>query len=349
MTKHEEFLVPVEIAKKLKEIGFDKPCLFDYRNDNIYLEGSASVGFVPDPNNAGFVAAIEQLCEFSNRDISDWVTIPTYEMAFAWFRKKEMIGIVSTRRITNRGGFEYCGFIDDLRIGGKIHYTDDSPSYESSRLKVLNKLIELYKKDDKTFEFTGETMLHGKVVLNRIRAIVDIPERRVKKGDVGGWIEKETNLFGEAWVYGESKVYGDAKVYGNAEVTGGSEVRDNAKVYGEARIRNKSTVKDYASVYDNTVVNKSEVKSSGRLYGNAVITDESMIGDYAFVYEDAFIEKSSVYGNASVSGKVIVKGKSIVYDRAIVSGNVEIYDRSSVHGDVILNGEIKITNEASIH
>lgn len=330
--KYDTFLVPFDIYQKLKEIGYDGQGLVSDR----YTLNTRDM-FGGEPNYHEF-----ELEDFEEGEI------PTYEMVFAWFREKKLIGIVSTKRITNNGGFEYCGFIDDLRLGGKINYMDSTPSYESSRLNVLNKLIEMYRKEDKTFEFTGETLLHNKVTLNRIRAIVDIPEADVKKGDIGGWIEKEDNLLGNAWVYDNSKVYGNAKVYDNAKIKDGSEVRDSAKVFGDANIKNKSVVKYHASVFGNVLVNMSEVGGTSRLYGNAVITDESMIGDYACVYEDVFIVNSSVYGNASVSGKVIVKGNSSVYDRARVSGRVEITGRSSVYGDVMISGEIKISDEAKI-
>ena len=137
MTKHEEFLVPIEIAKELKEIGFDKPCLFDYRNDNIYLEGSASVGFSLDPDNTDFVAAIEQLCEFSNRDISDWVTIPTYEQVFAWFRKKGLYGNIEAGSKYNS---IYIFSDNDLDMGSNIY-----PTYEEAREELLKRLIKIYK------------------------------------------------------------------------------------------------------------------------------------------------------------------------------------------------------------
>ena len=140
MTDYEEFLVPVEIAKELKEIGFDKPCLFDYRNDNIYLEGSASVGFVPDPNNADFVAAIEQLCEFSNRGISDWVTIPTYEQVLAWFREKGLYGNIEAGSKYNS---IYIFSDNDLDMGSKIY-----PTYEEAREELLKRLIKIYKDEN---------------------------------------------------------------------------------------------------------------------------------------------------------------------------------------------------------
>lgn len=320
--KEQNLYIPYNLCLKMKDLGFD------WTTFNCYWERVKGTG--------GFGTKHEKIPKI------------LYDQAFAWFREKGLVGIVSTKRINNNGGFEYCALIDDMRLGGKIHYMNSTPSYESSQLNVLNKLIEMCKSDDKTFEFTGETMLHGKVVLNRIRAIVDIPERGVKKGDIGGWIEKETNLFGNAWVYDESKIYGDSKVYDDAEIRGGSEVRDEAKVYGKALIRNKSKIIDHASVFDNAVVTNSEVKYCGRVYGNAVITEESMVGDYAHVHGDAFIEKSSVYGNASVLGKVIVRGSSAIYDRAEVSGMVEVNGRSSVYGNVIISGEIKISDESKI-
>ena len=145
MTDYEDFLVPIEIEKELKEIGFDKPCLFDYRNDNIYLEGSASVGFSLDPDNTDFVATIEQLCEFSNRDISDWVKIPTYEQVFTWFRGKGLFhSIILTK-----------DFIEnDILFSCEIRNTDTDivtmftrGIYEEAREELLKRLIKIYKEN----------------------------------------------------------------------------------------------------------------------------------------------------------------------------------------------------------
>lgn len=139
MTDYEEFLVPIEIAKELKEIGFDKPCLFDYRNDNIYLEGSASVGFVPDPNNADFVATIEQLCGFSNQDAAGLVAVPTYEQVFAWFRKKGLYGNIEAGSKYNS---IYIFSDNDLDMGNNIY-----PTYEEAREELLKRLIKIYKEN----------------------------------------------------------------------------------------------------------------------------------------------------------------------------------------------------------
>lgn len=70
----------------------------------------------------------------------------------------------------------------------------------------------------KKYEITDETKEYNGVTLNRIKAIKDFGN--VKKGEIGGWIEKEENLsqVGNAWVYGDAWVCGNAKVCGDADV-----------------------------------------------------------------------------------------------------------------------------------
>ena len=50
------------------------------------------------------------------------------------------------------------------------------------------------------------------VELFRIKALISFGN--VKKGEFGGYVEKEENLnhSGDAWVYGDAEVYGDARV-----------------------------------------------------------------------------------------------------------------------------------------
>ena len=82
------------------------------------------------------------------------------------------------------------------------------------------------------FEFTGETKVFLGITLKRIKASISFGT--IIKGEIGGWIEKEENLPGNAWVSGNAQVYGDARVYGNARVYGDAQVYGNARVYGDA-------------------------------------------------------------------------------------------------------------------
>lgn len=64
----------------------------------------------------------------------------------------------------------------------------------------------------KKYEFTGETKTEYGVVLHRIKAIKDFGD--VKKGEIGGWIEKEENLSqkGNVWVCGNAEVFSTSHV-----------------------------------------------------------------------------------------------------------------------------------------
>ena len=64
------------------------------------------------------------------------------------------------------------------------------------------------------YELTDEAKNINGVTLHRIRALRDIPSAGVKSGDLGGWIEKESNLtqYDDAWVSGNAEVSGDAEV-----------------------------------------------------------------------------------------------------------------------------------------
>ena len=57
------------------------------------------------------------------------------------------------------------------------------------------------------------------IELFRIKALISFDN--VKKGELGGYVEKEENLShsGDAWVSGDAEVYGNAEVSGDARVS----------------------------------------------------------------------------------------------------------------------------------
>ena len=145
---------------------------------------------------------------------------------------------------------------------------------------------------NKKYELTDETKEIWGITLHRIRALMDISRYGVRAGDIGGWIEAESNLsqYGNAWVSDDARVYGNAKVCGNAwvsddaRVCGNAWVSDDAKVYGDARV-----------------------------YGDAKVCDDAKVcGD------------ARVYGNAKVCGNAVVCGDARVYGEALVNGNAEV-------------------------
>ena len=119
---------------------------------------------------------------------------------------------------------------------------------------------------DLHYEFTGETIEYCFRTLHRIRATKDLPIRCVKAGDLGGWIEKEENLQGGAWVFDEAKVFDNAVVYGHASIHNNAMVYQDAKVYGDAAIFNDSVIFGNAEVFGNAKVYHHTV-----IYENAKI------------------------------------------------------------------------------
>jgi carbonic anhydrase/acetyltransferase-like protein (isoleucine patch superfamily) len=146
--------------------------------------------------------------------------------------------------------------------------------------------------------------------LFQIQALRDIPEVGVTAGDLGGWLEKESNLSqeGNAWVSENALVYGDARVFGYAQVYGDAQVYGNAWVSGKARVYGNAWVSGNALVYGNA-----------RVYGNAWVSGNALVSENALVYGDA-----QVFGYAQVSGKALVYGDAQVYGDARVYGNARV-------------------------
>ena len=92
--------------------------------------------------------------------------------------------------------------------------------------------------NSKKFELALETekTFFG-IKMFRIRALISFSY--ITKGDLGGYIEKESNLnqSGNAWVSGDAQVFGNAQVSDDAWVSGNAQVFGNARVSGNARVQ----------------------------------------------------------------------------------------------------------------
>ena len=141
---------------------------------------------------------------------------------------------------------------------------------------------------EKKYKLTDETINVNGKTLYRIKSLKDFGN--VKKGDKGGFVEKEENLSqsGDCWVYDNAKVYNNAKVFDYADIYGNAEIFGNAIVSGNARVYGNAKVYHYAMVYD-----------------KAEVCDNAIISGNAEVYHDA-----AVYGNARVFGNAEICGKA---------------------------------------
>ena len=91
-----------------------------------------------------------------------------------------------------------------------------------------------------TYEFTGETIESYGHTLRQIRATSARPKYGIDVGDIGGWIEKESNFPQDStgWIYPQAKVCGLAEMHGG-EMHGGTmhggEMRGGTMWGGEMR------------------------------------------------------------------------------------------------------------------
>ena len=147
---------------------------------------------------------------------------------------------------------------------------------------------------EKKYKLTKEAINVNGKTLYRIEALKDFGY--IKKGDKGGFIEKECNLSqsGDCWVYGNAKVYNNAKVfdyadiYGNAEVFGNAIISGNARVYGNAKVYHYAMVYEDAEVYDNAkVFGNAEVYDNAKVFGNAEVYGNAEICGNAEIATDA--------------------------------------------------------------
>ena len=170
------------------------------------------------------------------------------------------------------------------------------------------------------YKLTEETINVGGTALYRIEALRDFGD--VKKGDKGGFIEKEGNLSqsDNCWVYGNAKVCDKAMVYNNAKVYDNVMVFDNAMVYGNAKVSGNAIIHEDAKVYgDAKVSGNAEVYDNGAVYGMAMVYGDTM------VYENA-----KIYGNARVCDNVWVNCK------VQVCGCAEVFGKAKICGDAVI-------------
>lgn len=183
------------------------------------------------------------------------------------------------------------------------------------------------------YKLTEETLtLDNGKVLHRIQALKDFAN--VKAGDLGGWIESESNLSqsGDCWVDINARVYDNAQVKDNARVCDHSTVFENASILNNSRVMHTSKIFGNASVKDN-----ARVYYSAKIYDSAVVTNHAIISNYAEVFGN-----SQVRDTAIVGGHARVCKNSVIIAQAFVDGfafieNGEVYGPAHITGNAIIS------------
>ena len=127
MTK--EF-VPYELAVKLKELGFNEPCIMQWHYTNDLL-------FCVDVRN---YPKYKTNLESKSDSLGDCISAPTFSQAFRWFREKyELVGVPTHQSYDIWNTITGECFIEIYPLN----------SYEEAELACLTKLIEIVEQSKK--------------------------------------------------------------------------------------------------------------------------------------------------------------------------------------------------------
>ena len=143
------WLVPIEIAKELKEIGFNEPCHFQflyYHGWEMLKKRGDEYGFITSNSCRAYVV--------ENHNGIGKLSVHTWEQVFQWFREKKIYGNVNQEweygRYNSPIGLNYFYVINDCRKK-KINKTKaivngGFDTYEEAREELVKVLIQTYKR-----------------------------------------------------------------------------------------------------------------------------------------------------------------------------------------------------------
>ena len=87
-------IVPLDIARKMKILGFREPCIFFYREKGkqvcLNSDDTQIIGYA-DYSKVCFVQYYIDIEEYNSNQYEDYTSLPDYETAYNWFRSFDFI------------------------------------------------------------------------------------------------------------------------------------------------------------------------------------------------------------------------------------------------------------------
>lgn len=129
------WLIPIDIAKKIKQIGFDEECCF------VLVSNDKKVGFTTKHKAQYYF--VDDIDKVNYNKETNICSIPTWEQVFEWFRSKgyesEIINHYS-KDLKCKVGYRYFIVFNNSETFEDGFYE----TYEKTREELVNKLIEFY-------------------------------------------------------------------------------------------------------------------------------------------------------------------------------------------------------------
>jgi len=135
------WLVPLEIAEKLRNINFNEKCYFYY---DITLQRV----LYPVEEENRFEERFRFVKDW-NGSFKDCISLPTWEQMFEWFREKGLVGTIEYEDFILDDKTCYYAYRITDKSGDILFYSSNYKTYETyeeTREALINKLIELYER-----------------------------------------------------------------------------------------------------------------------------------------------------------------------------------------------------------
>ena len=161
--------------------------------------------------------------------------------------------------------------------------------------------------------------------LYRIRALKDFDTnigkfivKKVKKNDLGGYVESKKNLSqeGTCWIQDNAKVYDNAKILNDAQVFGNAKVHGDSSIFGDAVVCDNAEVFDNAGIYENA-----------KIFGDSIVFGNAKVHGDSSIFGDAVVcNKTEIFGDVEVSGNAIVSGIAKIGSNQKIKSGEYMYD-----------------------
>lgn len=218
------------------------------------------------------------------------------------------------------------------------------------------------------FIMTKESKTVKGIKLYRIEATADLPSLNIKKGDKGGFIEKESNLDNFSWVADNATVYNNAKILHGSIVKGNATVHDSAvldvntiidgdaEISGTAHLK-ESFIADFAKVSGNVVVsNIGSLKMSGKAFlsgkilidGNVVLADDASIngtGSGLYIGSASFADSAEIEAAGQIGNNLSFIGKTNIFGSVNIKANAK-HNKQFTFKDIKTSGKFTFKGEA---
>lgn len=212
----------------------------------------------------------------------------------------------------------------------------------------------------KKYELT-EGIYHGTDMtkLFRIKALVDIPYHGVKRGELGGFIEKEENLchLGNAWVMPNSYILGDSLISDDVIVKNGAEIQDShlsldIVVSGMVKIKDSHLTGRRFRIEDEVSLDDCEMRGEGIVIKNkasilGLFCDKAL---YNFeVSQNAKIHNTGDADTNFGGAEITITGNACLTDVWNLFGNdITIQDNAVIEGRTTLHGNNILIEDAAV-